>query len=77
MHGRAEGHRSLLLFEMSAFEVLKKATLCRERDRDGDRKRRRDDEDRDRSRKDRREGDGMSIEETNAMRAKLGLKPLN
>ena len=39
------------------------ALVCRERDEDGDRGRRRKD-------------DGISIDETNAMRAKLGLRPL-
>ncbi|CAL8471803.1 g11345 [Coccomyxa elongata] len=47
----------------------------RKRERDGDRKRRREEEDRS-GKKERRDGDGMSVEETNAMRAKLGLKPL-
>ncbi|KAK9905941.1 hypothetical protein WJX75_009262 [Coccomyxa subellipsoidea] len=47
----------------------------RERDRDGDRKRRREEDDRG-GRKERKDGEGMSIEETNAMRIKLGLKPL-
>lgn len=47
----------------------------RERDRDEDRKRRREEDDRG-GRKERKDGEGMSIEETNAMRIKLGLKPL-
>jgi hypothetical protein len=49
----------------------------RERDQDAARKRRRDDDLHDKSsRKERRDGEGMSVDETNAMRAKLGLKPL-
>ncbi|EIE23805.1 PRP38-domain-containing protein [Coccomyxa subellipsoidea C-169] len=47
----------------------------RERERDGDRKRRREEDDRG-GRKERKDGDGISVEETNAMRIKLGMKPL-
>ena len=52
-------------------------SLCRHRDRD-DRKRHRDDDraGRDSGKKDKKDGDAMSVDETNRMRAELGLKPL-
>ena len=58
-----------------------KHSSCRERDRkDRDRDRGKDrDRDRDRDDRERRrtkDDGGQSIEESNAMRAKLGLKPL-
>ena len=51
--------------------------MCRHRERD-DRKRNRDDDraGRDGGKKDKKDGDAMSIDETNRMRAELGLKPL-
>ena len=53
------------------------AVICRHRERD-DRKRNRYDDrgGRDSGKKDKKDGDAMSIEETNRMRAELGLKPL-
>ena len=48
---------------------------CRHRERD-DRKRHREDDQERGSKKDRKDGDGVSINETNRMRAELGLKPL-
>lgn len=47
------------------------------RHRDRDDKKRHRDEGRERSsKKDKKDGDAMSIEDTNRMRAELGLKPL-
>ena len=64
------------LYLQRAASILEGAIpLCR--DRDTDRKRRRDEDTKERGgRKEAKDGDGMSIAETNAMRAKLGLKPL-
>ena len=53
------------------------AILCRHRERD-DKKRNRDDDRayRDGGKKERKDGDAVSVDETNRMRAELGLKPL-
>ena len=59
------------------FGVSNAAVVCRPRERD-DRKRNRDDDrgGRDGGKKEKKDGDAVSIEETNRMRAELGLKPL-